>query len=182
MLVDNLLNSEWEHVSDWENMRSSVESEEESEYTESDFDNFAEIKFREVAEELGVKYSTVKDLLYGRNIDFFETKARIFADWDSISTDAEEYQNLIGKLTIPVIYFSKKVNTVNTLLGYLDELSLDDKIDILDRLSRVTLEVKTDNNKEARTISFLEQYNQLEPRTKYEVTRGVLALEVTILP
>ena len=180
MLVENLIRAEWRQKY-FIDMRASQEPDgEEAEYTETDFDNFVEITFRQCAEELGVKYSLIKDVLYGRNIAFFELKARIFADYESISPDSDEYSLLTSKLFIPDVSNVNRLSTITPFINYFKELELKDQIAILSQLKKAKLDVSV-SSEVAEVNEFLGHFNELEQSEKCEIVRGILGIEVNLL-
>ena len=93
MLAAKLSTCTWSRIPTWVNMRCSNPGDEylDNEYSESDFDNYVEILFREFAEKIKVKYSQVRDILYGHNTQFFEEKARYFSEYSSIQPSEDDF-------------------------------------------------------------------------------------------
>lgn len=180
MLASKLSSWEWLKVGCWQNMRCSSPCEEysDNEYTESDFDNFVEILFREFAETINVKYSIVKDILYGHNTSFFEEKARCFSDYSTINPNDNEFESLTSKLLLPSTYGLAKQSNVQAFLDSFDELELKDKVEILDKLSSAKLELGLLNVGPANSIG--NTIASLSEQTKYKLVKGVFESEVII--
>ena len=180
MLAAKLSTCAWTRVSTWGNMRCSNPGDEYvyNEYTESDFDNYVEILFREFAEKIKVKYSQVRDILYGHNTQFFEEKARYFREYTSIQPDEDDFKSLTGKLLLPSTFEFEKKSTVQAFLDSFDELELVDKVEILDRLSMAKIDFGQIAVGPANSIG--KTVASLSEETKYQLIKSVFDAEVNI--
>ena len=172
MLLEALIKSEWSQVVNWGKMRA---SKYQPAYTEADFDNFVEITFRDVAEELGIKYDLIKDILYGKNAQFLEIKARYFADCEDLSPDEDEYEELTSSLMIPCVYHLKKVNTVDAFFEYFEKLCLKDKVEVIERLMKVEI-----NASNFSRTDMLAAFERLSVSQKCEAIKSILGINISI--
>ena len=183
MLLTKMIESEWIQISDWRGLRPSGGTDEYDEYSEADFDNFVEIRFREFAETIGLKYKYVKDILYGYNIAFFQLKSRIFSEYDSIDQSMDEYKQLTTKLFIPSLYYLNAFNTVDMFFRIFDQLKIQHKIEVLEKLSKATISIPTGNNMRNNgeiSQSFLNQFSELSQVDKCRVLQRLFGSEVKI--
>jgi len=182
MLAIKLSSGEWQKLQpvDWARMRCSNPYDDylDNEYTESDFDNFVEILFREFAEKIKVKYSVVKDILYGHNTEFFEEKARYFSDYESMEARADEFKSLTNKLRLPCVYGLVAQSNVQVFLDSFDNLELKDKVEILDRLSTAKVDFGQLNVGPGNTVG--STILALSEQTKYKLVKSVFDAEVSI--
>lgn len=180
MLAAKLSTCVWNRVPTWVNMRCSNPGSEYvyNEYSESDFDNYVEILFREFAEKIKVKYSQVRDILYGHNTQFFEEKARYFSEYSSIQPDDDDFRSLTSKLLLPSTFEFEKKNNVQAFLDGFDELGLEEKVEILDRLSRAKIEFGIMNVGPANNVG--KTIEALSENTKYQLIKNVFDAEVSI--
>jgi len=180
MLAAKLSTCVWNKIYTWPDMRCSNPTDEYAynEYTESDFDNYVEILFREFAEKINVKYSQVRDILYGHNIQFFEEKARYFSEYSSIQPDEEAFKSLTSKLFLPNIFELEKKSKVQLFMDSFEDLELKDKVEILERLSAARINFGLRNigpaNSVGKTISTLSE------ETKYQLVKSVFESEVKL--
>lgn len=180
MLAFKLSTWEWLKVERWKEMRCSNPYDEylDNEYTESDLDNFVEILFREFAEAIKVRYSIVKDILYGHNTPFFEEKARYFSEYSAICPSEDTFKSLTNKLFLPSTYGLDKQSNVQAFLDSFAELELKDKVEILDRLSTAKLELG--QHKVGPTNNIGRTIDTLSEQTKYQLVKNVFEAEVQI--
>ena len=180
MLAAKLSACTWSRIPTWVSMRCSNPGDEylDNEYSESDFDNYVEILFREFAENIKVKYSQVRDILYGHNTQFFEEKARYFSDYDYMQPREDDFKSLTSKLLLPSVFELEKKSNVQAFLDGFDELGLEEKVEILDRLSNAKIEFGVldvgPSNSVGKTIVSLSE------ATKYKLIRSVFDAEVNI--
>ena len=180
MLAAKLSSCTWSRLATWVNMRCSSPAEDylDNDYTESDFDNYVEIVFREFAERIKVKYSQVRDILYGHNIQFFEQKARYFSDYEYLQPRDQDFESLTSKLLLPNVFELTKKDNVQAFLDSFDKLELKDKVEILHRLSRARLDIELLDvelvNSLQNTISSLPEHVQ------YQLIKSVFEAEVVI--
>ncbi|MBQ8044306.1 MAG: hypothetical protein IJ272_09235 [Clostridia bacterium] len=183
MLASKLSSCEWVKVQSWSSMRCSnpFEDYDDNEYTESDFDNFAEIVFREFAETIKVRYKDVRDILYGHNNEFFEEKAMVFSDIETIEARSDEFKSLTSKLYLPTTYGLVRQSTVQVFLDSFEELSIEDKVEILDRLTKARLDIAVGPNVTGNiTDNVIRSIIRLSPSDQYEVVKKVFGSEVII--
>ncbi len=180
MLAAKLNSCTWSRVPTWVNMRCSDPGDEylENQYSESDFDNYVELLFREVAEQMKVNYSGVKDILYGHNTRFFEEKARYFSNYDFMGVREDEFESLTSKLLLPSIFELEKKSTVQAFLDSFDMLELKDKVEILDRLSMAKIDFGQLNIGPANSVG--KTIVSLSEETKYRLVKSVFEAEVDI--
>lgn len=180
MLAAKLSTCEWTRVTTWVNMRCSNPGEEYlyNEYSESDFDNYVEILFREFAERIKVKYSQVRDILYGHNTQFFEEKARYFSEYSSIQPDEEDFKSLTSELLLPSLFEFEKKSNVQAFLDGFDELDLEDKVEILDRLASAKLELGQPFSGPATCVK--NSISALSEQDKYKLIKSVFDSEIFI--
>ena len=180
MLVDQLITCKWELCTEWGNMRGTGDSPEyDMSYTETDVDNFVEIMFRKVAEKLDVKYETIKDVLYGRNITFFELKARIFNDYDSLSSSDEDLKKLRAELKIPVTNNLELDSRANRFISEFMELDIQDKIEVLDKFGKIRIKIPGEAYGNAG--DFLVQFRELTMADKYIALRQILRADTIFI-
>lgn len=182
MLATKLSSCEWTSValSEWARMRCSTPYEDylDNEYSESDFDNFVEILFREFAERIKARYCDVRDILYGHNTKFFEVKARYFSEYDSIEPREDEFKSLTKMLLLPRAYEFESQSSVQAFLDSFSELELEDKLEILDRLSSAKLEIGQPNSGPATCVK--NSISALPQQDKYKLVKSVFEAEVVI--
>lgn len=180
MLATKLSLCEWRNVTRWKEMRCTNLYDEysDNEYTESDFDNFVEILFREFAESIKVSYYMVKDILYGHNIEFFQEKTRCFMEYDTITPNDDVFDEITGKLLLPVAYNPECQSSVQMFFDSFEGLELKDKVEILDRLSSAKIQLGVNNvgpgNCFGKTIADLSE------TAKYQLMKNVFEAEVFI--
>ena len=173
MLLEKIIKGPWSRV-DFKNMRMS----DEDGYYMADFENFAEIKFREVAEEIGIKYDLIKDVLYGRNIEFFQTLTELFQVDEYITEDDEDFETLTGLLMIPCnIGGLNTVNTVEQFFYCFQEMSLEDKIGVVSRFNNIT--INTPNSGDCKASSFLSQFSELSCQEKCSIIEQIFKTSIT---
>ena len=177
MLAAKLNSCEWYRVTTWGNMRCSNPGDEYSnnDYSESDFDNYVEILFREFAEKIKVQYSEVRDILYGHNIEFFQEKAHYFSDYDSMGASEDAFESLTNKLLLPSVYEFEDMSTVQAFLDSFEHLELKDKVEILERLASAKLELGVvPNNSMGNVISDLSE------QSKYQLVKSVFDAQIRL--
>ena len=108
-------------------------------------------------------------MFYGKNIDFFETKARIFADVDEITEDGDEYKELVAKLLIPNTSRISTRSGAERFLAHFEELSIQDKIEIVNRLSKAIIKLPM-----VCTEGTISDFNELKQSEKCEVVKSFL--------
>lgn len=180
MLAAKLNSCTWNRLATWVNMRCSNPGDEylDNEYSESDFDNYVELRFREVAEKINVKYGDIRDILYGRNYTFFEEKARYFSDYEYIQPSEDDFERLTSKLLLPSTFELERKSTVQAFLDTFDMLELKDKVEILDRLSMAKIDFGQSNIGPANSIG--KTIASLSEETKYQLVKSVFEAEVDI--
>lgn len=180
MLPTKLISCEWGKVGYWNAMRASGEYDncEENEYTEADIDNFVEITFREFAERIKVRYRDIKDILYGRNVKFFEEKAVIFSEYESIDARSNEFKSLTSKLMMPNIYGLVKYDSVQAFLDSFSELNVDEKVEVLDRLLKAKIEVLQSHTGKSGEV--LRSINSLSLEEQCAIIKSVFLTKVNI--
>jgi len=173
-MLYNLLDLSWTVTPEFEKMRNRS-----NDCTENDIDNFVEICFRQVAEDLGVKFKDIKDILYGRNIEFFEEKARLFNDSDSIFYNDSELKDLMKKFKIPNTVVYSNLTPATKFLRNFKELSAKDKVEILEALSYMRVTLPTGSlSKATRVDNFLIQFKELTETQKYEAIKHLFKIDV----
>lgn len=180
MLAAKLSTCVWNKVTTWVDMRCSSPGEEYeyNEYSESDFDNYVEILFREFAEKIQVKYSQVRDILYGHNTLFFEEKARYFSEYESIQPNEDDFESLTNKLFLPKVGQLETQSNVQAFLDSFDELELKDKVEILDRIASAKLEIGQPTSGPATCVK--NSISALPEQDKYKLIKSVFETEVRI--
>lgn len=174
-MLYNLLDLNWTVTPEFEKMRNRL-----NECTENDVDNFVEICFRQVAEDLGVKFKDIKDILYGRNIEFFEEKARLFNDSESTYYNDSELKDLMKKLKIPNTTIYSSLSPSGKFLRNFNDLTEAQKVEVLDALSSMKVEIPIDTipGTKSEVGDFLNRFRTLSPTQKYEVVRSFSKLYV----
>lgn len=166
--------------SDWKKLRGTDSCEElsEKEYRESDFDNFVEILFREFAEKIKVRYCDVRDILYGHNIDFFEYKAKYFSEYDAMQSNEADFKTLTNLLLLPNVCELEKKSSVQAFLDSFNDLRLEDKVEILERLSNAKIEMG--QSYYGLVTGVRNVIGSLTEQEKYKLVKSVFDSEVVI--
>lgn len=177
MIADKLIRqAEWVICTTWNQMRSSKDDET---YTETDVDNFVEILFRECAENLGVKYNDIKDVLYGRNIEFFETKARFFNEYDLLEPEDDIWKEFKKLLTIPK-YIANSANPVARFFENFEQLNLEDRITVLQQLNSTNIKLPTAPIG-SEYESFLKTFDKMKKEDQYLFVKNIIHARINIL-
>ena len=173
MLIEKIISGTWCGVR-FEDMRMS----DESGYKKADFENFAEIKFRAVAESFGVKYDLIKDVLYGRNIEFFKMLTELFEQYEYINKeeDEEEFETLTRLLRIPCN--ETHLNVVEQFFCCFEDLSLKDKMAVVSRFSSIS--INTPCSVGDKSSEFLKHFSELPWQEKCRVIEQIFKTSVTI--
>lgn len=163
----------WESCSSFENMRGTYDEEfEEYSYAESDIDNFVEIVFRQVAEELKVKFSDVSDILYGRNRDFLEKKAKYFENNEVLCESEDEYSVLMYSLKIPSVS-NLRCSPVDRFIKEFRELKTEEKAEVLTRIDKAKIYLLTKDMEQISDDAFWTGYVNLSEKDKCNVINSI---------
>ena len=177
MLANDLIHREWTTFKDWYKMRGDSRFEENLRFTERDFDNFVEIIFRQIAEALGVKYNNIKAILYGKNIQFFEEKARIFSESSDITELSDECKKLKTILCVPDINFKQEIDYLRNYLDDFNDLKVEDKIAVLEYFQKVN--IKVNGNGETLDVrKFLTFFSELNKLEKCKALKQIFNVEL----
>ena len=163
----------WEPCSSFESMRGEYDVEcEEYSYTESDIDNFVEIVFRQVAEELEVKFSDISDILYGRNRYFLEKKAKYFENNEILCESEDEYSVLMYSLKIPSVS-NLSLTPVDRFIKEFKELKPEEKAEVLTHLEKVKVFLPAINMEYVSDDEFWNGYVNLSEKDKCHVLNSL---------
>ena len=150
MNVNDVRNLEWVGVKDWSGLLGTASY---GYIREIDIDNFVDNIFKDVSRKLNISYEEMEPLLKKENSAFFSAKSTLFKP-DNVLGELNFYDNsallkLEKMLRVPnTLAIPKNMicNNVEGVLASFNSLSDIEKLEVLERLGVVSINIKLLSN------------------------------------
>ena len=180
MKPEEVRNLNWVKVEDWGEITATYDNMGTRLITNNDIIAFVENIFRDVARKLDIPAKKLLPIMQDENNAFFQIKSDIFAIYEAVGPESEEFLELKKLLRVPEIYFSdEKKITVDTLIDEFNKLSDEDKEKVVDALnSQIKKNLRLDAQK------LIEYFNSLPDIEKFSVMKylGLFDVKLEIIP
>lgn len=176
MKPEEVRNLNWVKVEDWGEITATYDNMGTRLITNNDIIAFVENIFRDVARKLDIPAKKLLPIMQDENNAFFQIKSDIFANYEAVGPESEEFLELKKLLRVPEIYFSdEKKITVDTLIDEFNKLSDEDKEKFRDALIP---EVKNDSKIDSQKV--IEYFNSLPDIEKFSVMKHLGLYDIRI--
>ena len=185
MLLENVLSCEWMEVPGY----AWLNAFEKQGVTKNEIEQFAKVEFYKAAERLQIKYDVIKDLLYGKNIEFFKEVERLFAQIDEEDeteievTPIKEDKScidytLIGTSLLVPYRGDETCTVVDIFLETFEKLGLTEKVQVLRAFQKGKLSVYAAADIFGDKYDCINKFNALNMDDKCEVAERILTSDV----